>query len=388
MAQSFPNISQTQTVKDSRQLLLDRDSASASNFSGTAFPTTNLMVGMKCHRTDLGKSYILKDASSQTWVEETDFSGTSGRSPQATKLATPRTFAVTSSDIETVTPASFDGTASHTIAATLKATGVAAGTYTKVTVDAKGRVTAATAITNTDLPADLARTTLRATSGTGLSLSSTAHGFGVGPDAGVNMAMDSNQIQARNNGATSPLYLNLLGGNIVMGDGATTAIKLDGAIVSTSVALATNAEALGRSSNTKLMTPLRSQQLIIDTFASTGEAQAGTATDKTMSPALVEAHMLVNALGWGQQWGDYSGSRTSDTTYQNFTGRPIMIVISADAGATGRFLQASTDGSTWANICGIPENGQEWVTVSAVIPNGHYYRVLGTCTFNGWGELR
>ena len=41
-----------------------------SNNSGTAFPTTNLQVGMKCYRTDLGKTYTLTDVANRTWKED------------------------------------------------------------------------------------------------------------------------------------------------------------------------------------------------------------------------------------------------------------------------------------------------------------------------------
>lgn len=57
----------------------------------------------------------------------------------AAKLTTPRTIA-TSGDATWAT--TFDGSANVTSALTLAATGVAAGTYDEVTVDAKGRVTA------------------------------------------------------------------------------------------------------------------------------------------------------------------------------------------------------------------------------------------------------
>lgn len=61
----------------------------------------------------------------------------------AAKLTTPRTIAA-SGDATWAT--TFDGSANVTSALTLAATGVAAGTYDEVTVDAKGRVTAGTNI--------------------------------------------------------------------------------------------------------------------------------------------------------------------------------------------------------------------------------------------------
>jgi hypothetical protein len=66
----------------------------------------------------------------------------------ATKLTTARTIALSGDATGSVT---FDGSANATIAATLAASGATAGTYTKVTVDAKGRVTAGASLTATDV---------------------------------------------------------------------------------------------------------------------------------------------------------------------------------------------------------------------------------------------
>ena len=141
-------------------------------------------------------------------------------------------------------------------------------------------------------------------------------------------------------------------------------------------------------------------------FTPSSNTQATTGTDNTtvMTPLRVKDSINTNAVpvsytvannliastcvGVGQSWQDMSGSRTYDTVYQNFTGRPIQVSITADATGPSRFLQASTDAVTWVNVCGIPENGVDWVTVTAIIPHGHAYRVLGSCAFFGWGELR
>ena len=67
----------------------------------------------------------------------------------ATKLATARTISTTG---DATGSASFDGTANAAIALTLANSGVTAGTYGKVTVDAKGRVTAGLAMVAADIP--------------------------------------------------------------------------------------------------------------------------------------------------------------------------------------------------------------------------------------------
>ena len=59
MAQTYSTIPSTQSLANSRQIILDRDDAAASCFSGTAFPSTNLLLGMVCYRTDQLKLYQL-----------------------------------------------------------------------------------------------------------------------------------------------------------------------------------------------------------------------------------------------------------------------------------------------------------------------------------------
>lgn len=68
MPQTYPDIPSTKAVRDSRQDILDRDEAIRSAFSGTTFPSTNLVVGMFCFRTDLGQTYQLTATSPVTWT--------------------------------------------------------------------------------------------------------------------------------------------------------------------------------------------------------------------------------------------------------------------------------------------------------------------------------
>ena len=72
-----------------------------------------------------------------------------GNAATATKWATGRTIALTG-DV-TGTSAAFDGSAALSFAATLANSGVTAGTYTKVTVDAKGRVTTGATLASADV---------------------------------------------------------------------------------------------------------------------------------------------------------------------------------------------------------------------------------------------
>ena len=79
-----------------------------------------------------------------------------GNAATATRWANGRTIALTG-DV-TGTSAAFDGSAALSFAATLANSGVTAGTYLKVTVDAKGRVTGASAMTSGDVTGALGYT--------------------------------------------------------------------------------------------------------------------------------------------------------------------------------------------------------------------------------------
>ncbi|HEO0817050.1 tail fiber domain-containing protein [Acinetobacter baumannii] len=67
--QNYTEISSASTLTSSRSQILNNDKSIMSCFSGTAYPTTNLQVGMLCYRTDSGKLFQLTDAATKTWVE-------------------------------------------------------------------------------------------------------------------------------------------------------------------------------------------------------------------------------------------------------------------------------------------------------------------------------
>ena len=59
---------------------------------------------------------------------------------------------------------------------------------------------------------------LRLTSVVDASLSSTGHAFQIGADNTSNLVIDNNEINVRNNGAATTLYLNSTGGGVTLGD--------------------------------------------------------------------------------------------------------------------------------------------------------------------------
>lgn len=68
--QKYKEINGNDYVKDSRTTINETMQSIQSMNSGTAFPTNNLFEGMKCYRTDLKKTYTLRDAENGTWVED------------------------------------------------------------------------------------------------------------------------------------------------------------------------------------------------------------------------------------------------------------------------------------------------------------------------------
>lgn len=88
MAQTWTDIAETDQLVDSRAIILARDETLKSNFSGTAFPTTDLVVGMKCYRSDEGKMYTLISTGPSVWSADgqATFPGVSDTSTSATEL--------------------------------------------------------------------------------------------------------------------------------------------------------------------------------------------------------------------------------------------------------------------------------------------------------------
>lgn len=82
-------------------------------------------------------------------VYDTNGDGRVNSADNASTLQTARNFSITG-DV-TATAVSFDGSANVALASTLSNTGVTAGTYTKITVDAKGRATVGTSATVDDI---------------------------------------------------------------------------------------------------------------------------------------------------------------------------------------------------------------------------------------------
>jgi hypothetical protein len=93
-----------------------------------------------------------------------------------------------------------------------------------------------------------------------------------------------------------------------------------------------------------------------------------------------------NSIGTGQTWQDVSGSRVAGTSYQNTTGKPIQVAVSGDGNGSVRYMQVSTDNSTWINV-GVFNSVYDGST-QTIVPNNIYYRAGSGVTISVWAELR
>ena len=114
-------------------------------------------------------------------------------------------------------------------------------------------------------------------------------------------------------------------------------------------------------------------------------ATAQTAADNAQSTANSKmtqstADGLYSKLAMGQTW--QSPARSAGTTYQNTTGKPIMVFVQADYGGS---LQTSPNNSSWTDHGAFNYVGNK----SVVVPHGWYYKITtGAGAIYHWRELR
>jgi len=120
--------------------------------------------------------------------------------------------------------------------------------------------------------------------------------------------------------------------------------------------------------------------------SSTWTTGTGT-TESLVSPAQVIAAVKSVSIGWGQTWQDMSGSRAVNTTYQNTTGKPIMVNIAYGWSGYGE-IYVSSDNTNWVQVSdslGSTNHSMQ----SFIVPDDHYYKTLGSgMNIREWAELR
>lgn len=94
----------------------------------------------------------------------------------------------------------------------------------------------------------------------------------------------------------------------------------------------------------------------------------------------------VASVGVGQTWQNVT--RSAGTTYQNTTGKPIMVAY-MNTSIVGYNLEVSTNGSSWVKV-GFPDNsGGAQLPQQFIVPDTHYYRVdSASAGVKFWTELR
>jgi len=122
--------------------------------------------------------------------------------------------------------------------------------------------------------------------------------------------------------------------------------------------------------------------------SSTWTTGTGT-TESLVSPAQVIAAAKSVSLGWGQTWQDMSGSRTSNTAYQNTTGRPIQISVGWALSNVAE-IKVSSDGTNYVTVTYTSYSSDYHDVAPIIIPDDHYYKLegTGTITIGRWAELR
>lgn len=99
----------------------------------------------------LKSQFATNEKVAQGYVDKAIMADTATTATAATTLSTPRNISI-AGDATGTSSTGFDGSANVSINVVLKNSGVTAGTYTKLTVDSKGIVTAAENISASDIP--------------------------------------------------------------------------------------------------------------------------------------------------------------------------------------------------------------------------------------------
>lgn len=113
---------------------------------------------------------------------------------------------------------------------------------------------------------------------------------------------------------------------------------------------------------------------------------AGVSTSNfVVSPANIMAAIGAWAIGVNQKW--QTPARAVGVAYTNNTGRPILISVTVDGspGNPGVIDVRPNVGGVWVTAS---FGGLAGASLSAIIPDGHQYRVLGGDGLHWWAELR
>lgn len=148
----------------------------------------------------------------------------------------------------------------------------------------------------------------------------------------------------------------------------------------------TNAKLAGGITQDKLAGSIPTSKLtgiIDDDTMSTGVTSTSVSSSES-----IKAYVDNTAIGVGQSWSDERTNRQAGVSYQNTTGRPIMVAVSyAPTSNSTQQIQVSADNSSFVTIANLGFDASESAT-SFIVPNNHYYRTVGVLAERTWAELR
>ena len=104
------------------------------------------------------------------------------------------------------------------------------------------------------------------------------------------------------------------------------------------------------------------------------------------------ANSLSAGIGVNQSW--QNPGRSHGVSYQNTTGKPIMVTYGGTAGGKNvwTYLQVSTDNVNWVTVAATFSSNDDDINggyLCTIVPNNSYYRAVGTGFGSpNWAELR
>jgi len=217
---------------------------------------------------------------------------------------------------------------------------------------------------------------LRVSNVTDVTLASTAHGFQIGPGSGENLAMDANEIQARNNGAASNLNLNVEGGGVSFGSSSLTTSGTITATGGNSTEWNT-----GYDKSPTAVSLANSGPNVVDITI--------TQQDTTTLTGTVTITGATLTAGNGLSGSSYSGSTARTWSVDAHTGITVdtngVSITSGGVGATqlnvtgdgttSQYLRSDADGSfTWATP---PDTDTTYSAGSGISLSGTTFSVSG-----------
>jgi hypothetical protein len=130
-----------------------------------------------------------------------------------------------------------------------------------------------------------------------------------------------------------------------------------------------------------------SGDIVIDKTSVLGEISGWKRVTTGSGHVLGTDWVVFGGLGVGQTWQDVTASRAKATTYTNSTGKPIMVNITLNNGASG---SSSITVNGLGNVAQTnTTTAGQIITMSTIVPNGQtYIGVSATGSVTTWMELR